>query len=149
VFADRARETERALVKPADTAGGVEMRGSKQDLPIAFEVLGVVSRDVEWGDMNVAIESFPAGLDPAPYFEGLPDDRCQCPHWGYVLKGQMRYVYADREEVLNAGDIYYAAPGHLPIFDQDTEVVELSPRTEYHKTMDVVGQNLERLLQTA
>jgi hypothetical protein len=26
----------------------------------------------------------PAGADFTPMLEGLPDDMCQCPHWGYV-----------------------------------------------------------------
>ena len=40
------------------------MRGSKQDLPVAFEEEGVRSQQVEWGDMNVALERFPPGLIP-------------------------------------------------------------------------------------
>ena len=32
--------------------------------------------------------SFLADMDPTPMFQGLPDDRCQCPHWGYVIKGK-------------------------------------------------------------
>ena len=76
------------------------MRGSQQDLPVSFDGDGVRSQQVEWGEMNVALESFPAALDTAPLFKGLPDDRCQCPHWGYVLKGRFRIKYANHEEVL-------------------------------------------------
>ena len=25
----------------------------------------------------------------AEVLKGLPDDRCQCPHWGYVFKGRV------------------------------------------------------------
>ena len=63
------------------------------------------------GGMNVEIGSFCAEADPAPLFAGLPDDRCQCPHWGLVIKGVLRYRYADREEICRAGDVYYAPPG--------------------------------------
>jgi hypothetical protein len=38
------------------------------------------------------------------FHEGLPDDRCQCPHWGHVFKGKMTARYADRDEVFEAGD---------------------------------------------
>jgi hypothetical protein len=38
--------------------------------------------------------------DLAPMLKGLPDDRCQCPHWGYVFKGEMTVSYADHEEVI-------------------------------------------------
>jgi hypothetical protein len=125
------------------------MRGSKQDLPTAFDADGVRSQQVEWGDMNVALEHFPAGLDTAPLFKGLPDDRCQCPHWGYVLKGRIRIRYADHEEILNAGDVYYMAPGHLPRFEEDSEVVEFSPKGEYQKTMEVAERNLAALHEPA
>ena len=118
------------------------MRASKQDLPVAFEGGGVISRLAEWGEMNVAREAFPAGLDTAPLFKGLPDDRCQCPHWGYVLEGRMRIRYADREEVIEAGDAYYVEPGHLPLFEEDTEVIEFSPKGEYQKTMEVAERNI-------
>ena len=118
------------------------MRASKQDLPVAFEGGGVVSRLAEWGEMNVALETLPGGTDTAPIFKGLPDDRCQCPHWGYVLEGRMRIRYADREEVIEAGDAYYMEPGHLPLFEEDTEVIEFSPKGEYQKTMEVAERNM-------
>jgi hypothetical protein len=92
--------------------------------------------------MNVGLEYFPAGTDTEPVFKGLPDDRCQCPHWGYVVRGRLRVRYADHEETLSAGDAYYLAPGHLPIFDEDTEVVEFSPQREYQKTMEVAARNV-------
>ena len=118
------------------------MRASKRDLPVAFEGGGVVSRLAEWGEMNVALETLPGGTDTAPLFKGLPDDRCQCPHWGYVLKGRMRIRYPDREEVIEAGDAYYMEPGHLPLFEEDTEVIEFSPKGEYQKTMKVAERNM-------
>ena len=124
------------------------MRASKEDLPVASEGEGFVSQQAEWGEMSVAIEKLPGGLDTAPLFKGLPDDRCQCPHWGYMLKGRMRIRYPDREEVIEAGDVYYMAPGHLPLFEEDTEVVEFSPRGEYQKTMEVVERNFEAMQES-
>ena len=118
------------------------MRGSKQDLPVAFEGEGMTSRRAEWGEMNVELQSIPAGMDTREWFKGLPDDRCQCPHWGYVIKGRLRITYKDHEEVLNAGDVYYMAPGHLPAVEEDAELVEFSPRGEYQKTMEVAARNL-------
>ena len=125
------------------------MRGSTKDLPTAFEAEGVRSQQAEWGEMNVALEHMPAGLDTAPLFKGLPDDRCQCPHWGYVLKGRIRIRYADHDEILNAGDVYYLAPGHLPFFEEDSDVVEFSPKGEYQRTMEVAERNLAAMQQQA
>ena len=124
------------------------MHGSKQDLPVSFEDGPAFSRQAEWGDMNVAVEAYPAGTDGTPLFKGLPDDRCQCPHWGYVLRGRLRVKYADREEVINAGDAYYMAPGHIPVVEEDCEVVEFSPKGEYQKTMEVAVRNYEAMKQS-
>jgi hypothetical protein len=123
------------------------MRGSKQDVPVSMEMGGVFIREVEWGDMNVALDSFPAGADSSPVFRGLPDDRCQCPHWGYVVKGRLRVRYKDHEETLVAGDSYYLSPGHTTIFDEDTELVEFSPKGEYQKTLEVVARNVATMQQ--
>jgi hypothetical protein len=121
------------------------MRGSKQELPVSYSGNGVELREAEWGDMNVGLEQFPVGLETAPIFVGLPDDRCQCPHWGYVISGRFRAIYKDREETLSAGDLYYLAPGHTTAFDEPTQLVEFSPRGEYQKTMDVAVQNIMRM----
>lgn len=124
------------------------MRSSNRDLPVVFEGAGAVSRQAEWGSMNVAIESIPAGTDTTPLFKGLPDDRCQCPHWGYVTRGQFRVMYGDHEEVVRAGDAYYLTPGHAVVFEQDTEVIEYSPQGEYQKTMDVIAHNMAAMEQS-
>ena len=53
----------------------------------------------------------------------------------------MRVRYADREEVVNAGDAYYMAPGHAPVMEAATELVEFSPKDEFQKTMEIVERN--------
>ncbi|HUX88933.1 MAG TPA: cupin domain-containing protein [Chloroflexota bacterium] len=118
------------------------MRGSKQDLPVAMDDGGVAIRQVDWGDMTVSLERFPAGLETAPIFKGLPDDRCQCEHWGYVVSGRVRVLYKDREETLTAGDAYYLPPGHTTVFEEPTELVEYSPRGTYLQTMEVAARNV-------
>ncbi|HET8629856.1 MAG TPA: hypothetical protein VFL91_20745 [Thermomicrobiales bacterium] len=122
------------------------MRGSERDLPVAGEFATpqgpAVSRQGAWGEMNIVLERAPGGLDTAPYFRGLPDDRCQCPHWGYVVRGRLRVRYADREEVLVAGDAYYLAPGHTTYTEEATELVEFSPLGAYQRTMAAVARNV-------
>ncbi len=122
------------------------MRGSKADLPVALEVEQGTIRVIEWGGLNVELGAFHQEVDPGPFFKGLPDDRCQCPHWGYVLKGQLRYQFADREEVYSAGDLYYAAPGHTPVIGDNTEYIEFSPMEAYQHTMEVVGRNMAAMM---
>jgi hypothetical protein len=119
-----------------------EMHAKKEDIPAVFEEGGAFVRHVEWGEMLVSYEGLPAGFDAAPYHEGLPDNHCQCPHWGYVLKGRIRIRYVDREEVFGAGDLYYLPPGHTPVVEEDYEALEFSPKDEMAKTMEVVNRNM-------
>jgi hypothetical protein len=71
------------------------------------------------------------GLAWVSELKGLPEDMCQCSHYGYVLKCRMRVRYADREEAVEAGDAYYLVPGHAPMMEAGTEIVEFSPKEEY------------------
>ena len=91
---------------------------------------------------TVEFTTFREDADGTPVFKGLPDDRCQSPHWGYVMRGRLTFRYADRDEVYEAGDAYYAPPGHIPVVTADTEVVEFSPTEEYNRTLEVVARNL-------
>lgn len=91
---------------------------------------------------TVGFETYTADSDMAALFVGLPDDRCQCPHWGVVLKGKLVYHYADRDDVITAGEAYYASPGHTPELFEGTEVVEFSPTAELEETFAVISKNL-------
>jgi len=95
------------------------------------------------GGYTIAFESYTADADLAPFFAGLPDERCQAPHWGYVLAGKVTFRTAAGEETFEAGDAYYVAPGHTPVLYAGTEVVEFSPTAELLATMAVVEKNME------
>ena len=91
---------------------------------------------------TVAFESYSADTNPAEFFRGLPDDRCQCPHWGYVARGRILFRYADREETYEAGDAYYAPPGHTPVCFAGTELIEFSPTDAHDETTTVLVENM-------
>ena len=95
------------------------------------------------GGYTVAFETYTADADLAELFKGLPDDRCQCEHWGYVIKGKVSFKTADGEETFEAGDAYYMPAGHTPVLYAGTEIVEFSPTKELQQTMDVVSKNME------
>ena len=59
-----------------------------------------------------------------------------------MLRGRVRVRYPDREEIIAAGDAFYMEPGHTTLFEQDTDLVEFSPRGEYQKTLDVAQRNV-------
>ncbi|MDZ5621296.1 cupin domain-containing protein [Nocardioides sp. HM23] len=100
---------------------------------------------LEWGDLLIEFETFPAGLDTAPLLRGLPGDACSCPHWGYVLRGSFVVRYGDREETISAGDAFYLEPGHVPVFLEETEMFEVSPAQELRAVMEIVTKNASEL----
>lgn len=125
------------------------MHCAMKELPLVEDYgEGFRSRLVEWGGMIVSYETFPGGVDATPLFRGLPDDACQSKHWGCILKGRVRIRGRNGEFVLQAGDVYYLEPGHVPVFEEDTEVLEFSPRKEYQQTIDVVARNVAAMQRT-
>jgi hypothetical protein len=117
-------------------------RASKQSAS-RVEDMGIMEgRYEELGGYTVGFETFRENADAAPLMKGLPDDRCQSPHWGYVVRGKVTFTYADHAETYEAGDAYYAPPGHTPAITAGTEIIEFSPTEEYGRTMDVIGHNL-------
>jgi hypothetical protein len=95
------------------------------------------------GGYTVGFETYTADADMAELFKGLPDDRCQCEHWGYVIKGKVSFKTADGEETFETGDAYYVGPGHTPVLYAGTEIVEFSPTKELQQTMEVIEKNME------
>ncbi|MBO9524193.1 MAG: cupin domain-containing protein [Nocardioidaceae bacterium] len=110
--------------------------------PVSVDEDLIEGRYAELDGYTVGFESYRHDVDPGPFFAGLPDDRCQCPHWGVVTSGQITFRWADHEETYVEGDAYYAGPGHLPLITAGTSVVEFSPTDALNATMEVVGRNL-------
>jgi hypothetical protein len=67
------------------------------------------------------------GHDARALFKGLPDDLCQCPHWGYVIRGRLRVWTAEGASDVRAGQAFYWPPGHAPEALEETEFLEISP----------------------
>ena len=117
-------------------------KASKQSAS-QVEDMGVMEgRYEELGGYMVGFETFREDADATPLFKGLPDDRCQSPHWGYVVSGKLTFRYADHDEVYEGGDAYYAPPGHIPVVTAGTEVIEFSPTEKYGQTVEVLSRNL-------
>jgi hypothetical protein len=130
----------------AENTEELEMPKASKQTASHIEDMGVLeNRSEELGGYMVEFTSFREDADATPLFKGLPDDRCQSPHWGYVLQGKLTFQYADREEIYEAGDAYYGPPGHIPHVTAGTEVVEFSPTEEYSRTLEVLARNLAAL----
>src|SRR3712207_7957928 len=106
-----------------------EMHASKDQLP-PERVGDYEGRMTQFGDYYARFESIPAGFDDAQLLKGLPNNACQCEHWGYLFKGNLRFRYTDgHEEVVSAGEAYYAPPGHSFKALEDCETVELDRKS--------------------
>jgi hypothetical protein len=91
---------------------------------------------------------FAAPVDMNQMLRGLPGNICPCPHWGIVTDGRMIVRYADHEETVEAGDVFYMAPGHVPDYAAGTRLIQFSP-TEDVKIVDEVITRNARALQGA
>jgi hypothetical protein len=58
-----------------------------------------------------------------------------------MIKGRMRVKYHEHDEIINAGEVYFLPTGHVPVIEEDIEIVEFSPKGEYQKTMEVANRN--------
>jgi len=39
-----------------------------------------------YGGLTVGYNELPAGTDFKPLLQGLENDSCHCPHWGYMIR---------------------------------------------------------------
>jgi hypothetical protein len=106
----------------------------------------VVDRNEEVEGYRIGFTTFKEDVDATPLMKGLPEDRCQCPHWGYVITGKLTFRFGDRDEVYEAGDAFYTPPGHIPVKHQPgTEIVMFSPAHELHETEAVMQKNMQSM----
>jgi hypothetical protein len=120
------------------------MRVPKDNVDVKMEIPGAVIRQqTHFGDMSgfrkISAEYFTlsAGVDTTPLFKGLEGDLCQCPHWGFVLRGQLTTTDANgAQETVNVNDLFYWPPGHNVKVDADAEIVMFSPQHEHSQVID-------------
>jgi hypothetical protein len=128
---DQARRREMPKASK-DSVSNVEDHGPVEDR----------HEDVDGYTINFV--TFRQDIDGTPMLKGLPDDRCPCPHWGYVLKGRLTYRFADHEEVFVAGDAFYLPPGHVPLADAGSELVQFSPSDQLREVEAVITANMRK-----
>jgi hypothetical protein len=120
------------------------MRVAKNDVEVRMAIPGAVIRQRrDFGDAaglgRISGEYFTlsAGVDTTPLFQGLDGNLCQCPHWGFVHKGQLTTTdAAGNRETVSADDLFYWPPGHNVKVDADAEIVMFSPQNQHSHVID-------------
>ena len=115
------------------------MRVAKDNIDVKMEIPGAVIRQrTEFGDatglgkISGEYFSLSAGVDTTPLFQGLQGNSCQCPHWGFVLRGRLTTTDEHgAQETVSANDLFYWPPGHNVKVDADAEIVMFSPQHEH------------------
>ena len=125
------------------------MKIAKENIDVKMEIPGAVIRQqTDFGDatglgkISGEYFSFSAGVDSTPLFMGLEGNLCQCPHWGYVLSGELISTDADDvKETVTAGDLFYWPAGHNIKVTADAELVMFSPQ---HEHTHVINHMIEK-----
>lgn len=123
------------------------MKIKKEDIPVTMEAPGTTMRGLSgYGGMTVAFNEIPAGTDFSPLLQGLKNNSCHCPHWGYVLEGDLLVKYDNgRKETLTAGDVFYLPPGHTAIVVKDLKFLDFSPEKELNEVMSHIAKKMTEL----
>lgn len=119
------------------------MKITKEDIEVKMQIPGAVIRQrTEFGDatglgkISCEFFSLSAGVDTTPLFIGLEGNLCQCPHWGYVLKGQITTTNAEGvQETVSTNDLFFWPAGHNVKVDEDAEIIMFSPQHEHTKVI--------------
>jgi len=120
------------------------MRVAKQEIDVKLEIPGAVVRQrtglgdaTGLGKISGEWFSLAAGVDTTPLFLGLEGNLCQCPHWGFVLRGELTTTDgAGRQETVRQDDLFYWPPGHNVKVTADAEIVMFSPQREHTAVID-------------
>jgi hypothetical protein len=120
------------------------MRIAKDEVGVTMQIPGAIIRQQgDFGDatgfskISGEYFSLSAGVDTTQLFKGLDGDMCQCPHWGFVLCGQITTTNRDgRQETVKANDLFYWPPGHNVRVDDDAEIIMFSPQHEHNLVID-------------
>ncbi|KAF0162912.1 MAG: hypothetical protein FD157_3578 [Rhodocyclaceae bacterium] len=129
------------------------MHVAKDNVDVRMEIPGAVIRQrTDFGVVSkpssISGEYFTlsAGVDTTPLFQGLEGNLCQCPHWGFVIRGQITTTDAiGVQETVKTNDLFYWPPGHNVKVDADAEIVMFSPQHEHSQVINHMIEKVKSL----
>jgi hypothetical protein len=127
--------------------GSTMAKVSRDSVPEVADFGVGEDRTDHFDDWTVCFTTIRQDADLAPLLKGLPDDKCQCPHWGYVFRGRLTVRYNDHEETIEAGEAYYMPPGHAPAATAGSEFVMFSPTDDLAVSEAQINANMQTMMQ--
>ena len=120
------------------------MKVAKEEIEVKMNIPGAVVRQrTEFGDttgfgkISGEYFSLSAEVDTTPLFMGLEGNLCQCPHWGYVVSGQVTTTDAEgNQETVTTNDLFFWPAGHNIKVNEDAEIIMFSPQHEHTKVIN-------------
>jgi hypothetical protein len=120
------------------------MHIAKEQIPVKITAPGATARQqcdfgeaTGYGTMSGEYFSLAAGMDITPLLQGLENDLCQAPHWGYVIQGKIVTTYADgSQEITSKDDLFYWPPGHTVKIEENADFILFSPQHEHTQVMN-------------
>ncbi|WP_344831847.1 hypothetical protein [Actinocorallia longicatena] len=133
---------------------GVRMPHARpQDLPPGgggrWPAAGEGFRSVQWGDMEVGFTTVDGPRDCTELYKigGMPGGLCMCPHYGYIFTGTIRATYPGTglpDDVATAGEAYFFPAGHILIYEEATQALEINPAFALQQCMDAMERTAQR-----
>ncbi|HRN57950.1 MAG TPA: hypothetical protein PLL71_15935 [Agriterribacter sp.] len=99
-----------------------------------------------FGGMSIGYMEVPGPADFTPFFEGLPENMCSSPHWGYLIDGALKVRYANgKEETVNAGEVFYWPAPHTGIVEKNVKFIDISPDGKFIPVMDHLAKKMTEI----
>ncbi|MEK6975102.1 MAG: cupin domain-containing protein [Candidatus Thermoplasmatota archaeon] len=129
------------------------MRIAKDNVDVKMQIPGAILRQRTdfgkagaFGNISGEYFSLAAGVDTTPLFQGLEGDLCQCPHWGFVVRGKLTTTDAKgKRETVAANDLFYWPPGHNVKVEEDADIVMFSPQVEHTHVIDHMRAKVQQM----
>jgi hypothetical protein len=133
------------------------MHVKKEDVDVKMEIPGATIRQrLDFGDatgygkLSAEYFTLAAGVDTTPLMQGLDGNVCQCPHWGFVIRGSLTATDASgREETVKASELFYWPGGHNVRVTEDAEIIMFSPQREHTHVIDHMRDKVRSMEQTS
>ncbi len=115
-------------------------KASRESAEKVVEFPVAIDRSSDLEGYTVNFVSILESHDLAPILAQLPEGHCTCPHWGYVLAGQITMDFGGRLETAGPGEAFYMPAGHSVAAEAGSEFVMFSPTDQLAATEAAIAK---------